>query len=84
MRAILAAMAGGVIFGTLFPSLRPNLASYGRLFMALLQMCALPMLSRRVVPGGLFRQTGAVRRMPPRPGKARAPGLRHRRMPSLD
>lgn len=56
MGVILAAMAGGVLFGTLFPSLRPDLAAYGKLFMALLQMCALPMLILNLIsaPRRLF------------------------------
>lgn len=56
MGLILAAMAAGVLFGALFPSLRPELASCGRLFMALLQMCALPMLILNLVsaPRRLF------------------------------
>lgn len=41
---MIASMAGGVAFGQYFPDARPTMSSFGRLFMALLQMCALPML----------------------------------------
>lgn len=41
---MLAAMAGGGAFGHFFPEFRDSLSSFAKLFMALLQMCALPML----------------------------------------
>lgn len=41
---MLIAMVGGIFFGHAFPNTRSMLASFGNLFMALLQMCALPML----------------------------------------
>ncbi|MCC8179399.1 MAG: dicarboxylate/amino acid:cation symporter, partial [Planctomycetes bacterium] len=53
---IILSMILGVLVSGFFPSLRKNLASMGKLFMALLQMCALPMLVISVIsaPRRLF------------------------------
>lgn len=46
---MLASMIGGVVFAHFFPDMRDPMASFGKLFMALLQMCALPMVIVSVV-----------------------------------
>ncbi|MDL2267045.1 dicarboxylate/amino acid:cation symporter [Desulfovibrio sp. OttesenSCG-928-G15] len=46
---MLASMVSGVVFGHFFPDMRDTMASFGKLFMALLQMCALPMVIVSVI-----------------------------------